>query len=248
MNAELERKVEERTQDLKEANDELQQLNQELKTFNYIASHDLKEPIRNIGNYVGLIQHKISEAVTESVSGYFSMIKRSTAQLYSLVEDFSEYSTLSRETEVELEEVDLNLTAQNLTDHFAVLLKEKNGQFSYDGLPVVHTSSSMIFIALKNLVENGLKFNDSAQPRVTLRYHSAPTSHQIIVTDNGIGIEPEYQQMVFEMFKRLHSRDAYNGSGMGLAIAMLMVQKINGAIHLESEPGKGSKFVIEIPK
>lgn len=248
MNAELEQKVEARTQDLKEANDELQQLNHELKTFNYIASHDLKEPIRNIGNFVGLIQHKLPKDLTSSVSNYFSMIKRSTAQLYSLVEDFSEYSYLSKEAVVELEEVDLTLTAQNLTDHFTSLLQEKNGRFVYNQLPVINTSSSLIYIVLKNLVENGLKFNDSSQPTVELSYQSSDQMHRIIVTDNGIGIEPEYQEMIFDMFKRLHGRESYKGSGMGLAIARLMVRKIKGDIHLYSEPGKGSTFVIELPK
>jgi signal transduction histidine kinase len=105
----------------------------------------------------------------------------------------------------------------------------------------------MIYIALKHLIENGLKYNKSKQPTVEISYQSTDDTYQIIVSDNGIGIDEQYHERIFEMFKRLHDRAAYKGSGIGLAIVKLMVEKLNGEIKLESEVGVGSRFIIELP-
>jgi signal transduction histidine kinase len=248
MNAQLEQKVHDRTQELNLANKELQQVNYELKTFNYIASHDIKEPIRNIGSFVGLIQRRIPEEIKKGLDFYFSTIKRSTSQLYTLVEDFSKYTTLSKEQVIDLTDVDLNVTAQSIKDYFQETLEEKNGQLIIDSLPTIKTSPSMLFIAIKHLVENGFKYNNSETPTVEIAYQSTDDTHQIIVSDNGIGIDEQYHERIFEMFKRLHDRAAYKGSGIGLAIVKLMVEKLNGEIQLESEVDVGSRFMIELPK
>jgi signal transduction histidine kinase len=247
MNAQLEQKVQDRTQELNLANKELQQVNYELKTFNYIASHDIKEPIRNIGSFVGLIQRRIPEEIKKNLDFYFSTIKRSTSQLYTLVEDFSKYTTLSKEEVVDLTDVDLNVTAQSIKDYFQETLEEKNGQIIYQDLPVLKTSPSMLFIAIKHLVDNGFKYNNSETPTIEIAYQSTDDTHQIIVSDNGIGIDEQYHERIFEMFKRLHDRAAYKGSGIGLAIVKLMVEKLNGEIQLESEVGVGSRFIIKLP-
>ena len=248
MNEELEKKVRERTQDLKYANQELTQLNSELKTFNYIASHDIKEPIRNIGSYVGLIQHKIPNELLGNLEYYFSTIKKSTSQLYTLVEDLSKYTSLSKTTTVHLSNVDLNEIIESLTINFGSLLKEKNGKIINHGLPIITTSSSMIFIALKHLINNGLKFNDAKEPIIEISYNSILDGHQIIISDNGIGIDAQFHDQIFEMFKRLHDRKTYEGSGIGLAIVKLMVKKINGQIKIKSKKEGGSQFIIELPE
>ena len=108
------------------------------------------------------------------------------------------------------------------------------------------SSPSMLYVALKHLVDN-LKFNNSETPTVELSYQLTNDKHQIIVSDNGIGIGEEYNERIFEMFKRLHDRAAYKGSGIGLAIVKLMTEKLNGDIIMESEEGKGSEFMIELP-
>lgn len=248
MNMELEHKIQERTQELHNANKELQQANYELKAFNHIASHDIKEPIRNINSFVGLIQRGIPDEIKSNLDFHFKTIKRNTSQLYTLVEDFSKYTTLSREQVLNLRDVDLNVVTQSLQDNFQEFLEDKNGKIINYGLPILHTSPSMIYVTLKHLVENGLKYNNSERPTVEISYQSTDNQHQIIVSDNGIGIEKEYHERIFEMFKRLHERGAYKGSGIGLAIVKLMVEKLNGTISLESEKGKGSRFMIELPK
>ena len=127
-------------------------------------------------------------------------------------------------------------------------IQEKQATVEYQDLPTIHSSSSLIFVALKNIIENGLKFNESTKPTVKVEYNSTPEHHQIIVSDNGIGIDPEFHEHVFTMFKRLHSMGEYPGSGIGLAMVKLAAEKLGGGIEIESEKGKGSTFIITLPK
>ena len=248
LNQILETKVQERTTELRTANKNLQQANYELRTLNYIASHDIKEPIRNIGNYSGLIQRKLPNKLKQTLFPYFDTIKRSTTQLYTLIEDFAKYTTLSKGEKIELESVDLNQLAQNLYFSLESVIKSKNGQIIYQDLPVIQSNNSILFTALKNLIENGFKYNQSEVPQVKVSYQSIDNYHQIIVSDNGIGIDPQYHDQIFEMFKRLHNRGEYSGSGIGLAIVKLVVGKLDGRIELKSDIGEGSRFILRLPK
>ncbi len=246
-NALLEAKVKERTEELENANKNLEQANYELRTFNYIASHDIKEPIRVIGGYAGLIYKKLPNDLKENLSEYFNTIKRSTKQLYTLIEDFANYTTMSRNETIEKEVVDLNQVATGVVEQLEETLLKYNGQVIMTSLPIIKTGNSLLFTVLKNLIENGLKYNDSEKPTVNINYQKTETHHEIIVSDNGIGIEKKYYEKIFEMFKRLHNRGAYEGSGIGLAIVKLSVEKLDGTVKLESEINKGSRFVIQLP-
>ena len=246
----LEQKVTERTKDLEQAN-------YELRTFNYIASHDIKEPIRNIGSYVGLIRRKLPNDLKEKLGDYFDTIKRSTNQLYTLIEDFAYYSTLSQGQVIEAEPVDLNLLTNNMIESLNETIHRYNGEVVVNDLPIIHSKNSLLFTALKNLIENGLKYNESKKPTVNINYSQTETHHQIIVSDNGIGIEPQYYEQIFEMFKRLHNRGAYEGSGIGLAIVKLVTEKLGGTVKIESylnhhnnsssETEKETKFTLQLP-
>jgi len=239
-NSQLEQKVAERTK-------KLEQANYELRTFNYIASHDIKEPIRNIGSYVGLIRRRLPNDLKEQFKDYFDTIKRSTNQLYTLIEDFAYYSTLSKDEVIETISVDLNLLSHNVVDNLQESIKKYQGKVVINNLPTINSSNAFLFTTLKNLVENGLKYNQSEIPTVEVSYNQTETHHEIIVSDNGIGIEPQYHEKIFEMFKRLHNRGTYEGSGIGLAIVKLVTEKLGGSVNLKSEIGKGSRFVIELP-
>lgn len=236
----LEKTVTERTADLKQAN-------YELRTFNYIASHDIKEPIRNIGSYVGLIRRKLPQDLKQDLGHYFMTIKQSTTQLYTLIEDFAKYTTLSKDEKIDLEQVNLDLLTNNITQTLEPTIKRYKGQVTYSNLPNIEASNSLLFTLLKNLIENGLKYNQSEQPTVNVSYETIENGHKIIVTDNGIGIESQYHSRIFEMFKRLHNRSEYEGSGIGLAIVKLAVDKLNGTISLNSALNKGSTFTITLP-
>jgi light-regulated signal transduction histidine kinase (bacteriophytochrome) len=226
---------------------DLEQANYELRTFNYIASHDIKEPIRVIGGYAGLIFKKLPTDLKESLGEYFDTIKRSTLQLYTLIEDFANYTTMSKNETVEKRDVDLNLLTISVVEQLEETVQKYNGRVLIGDLPTIKTGNSLLFTTVKNLIENGLKYNNSEKPTVNITYNQTETHHEIIVSDNGIGIEKIYHEKIFEMFKRLHNRGAYEGSGIGLAIVKLSVEKLGGTISLESEEGKGSRFVIQLP-
>jgi signal transduction histidine kinase len=246
-NRELEKQVRQRTSELQKANNDLEQANYELRTFNYIASHDIKEPIRVIGNYAGLAFRKLPQDLKESLGEYFDTIKRSTAQLYTLIEDFARYTTMSKNETIETKAVNLNSLSLSVVDNLQESIEKYNGQVLIADLPIIPSSNSLLFTTLKNLIENGLKYNKSDKPTVNINYRKTISHHEIIVSDNGIGIEEQYHEKIFEMFKRLHNRAEYDGSGIGLAIVKLSVDKLGGTVELESEEGKGSRFVIQLP-
>ena len=242
------RKLKQLNQALQNANKKLEQANYELRTFNYIASHDIKEPIRNIGNYAGLIFKKLPDDLKNNLGDYFQTIKQSTKQLYTLIEDFARYTTLSKNEIIEHQPVELDLLLNNVEHNLSETILKSNGKVVYQNLPTIALSSSLLYTVFKNLIENGLKYNQSPIPTVEITYQSTDKHHQIIVSDNGIGIEKQYHDKVFEMFKRLHNRGEYEGSGIGLAIVKLCIDKVRGEIMLESEINKGSRFILSLPK
>ena len=243
----LEATVDKRTEDLQRANQELEQANYELRSFSYIASHDIKEPIRNIGNYAGLINHRLPKPQRTAFRDYFEIIESSVQQLYTLAEDFTAYISLSKTSAFQLKTVELQELMQRVGAIVQPLIEQKGGDLHVGALPPIRSNDSLLFIALKNLVENGLKYNESATPQVEVSYRKASGYHLIAVTDNGMGIEPAYQKQIFQMFKRLHSRDVYEGSGIGLALVELAAQKLDGRVELESTLGEGSTFTLYVP-
>lgn len=242
-NQQLETTVAQRTEALQQANKDLEQANYELSTLSYIASHDIKEPIRVLSNYVGLIRKRLPEELKNGLKDYFEIIQTSSRQLYTLIEDFMRYSELARQENGEAEQIDMHLFIQNLTKTLGPG-EYATGKIDYQGLDVVRVNRSMLFLVLKNLIENGLKYNKSEQPEVLVSRTRQGAHLALRVTDNGIGIPEPFQEKIFEAFKRLHSRAEYGGTGLGLAIVKLAVGKLGGEIQLESEEGKGSTFIV----
>ena len=249
-NQKLEATVKERTFELSTSNKNLQQANYELRIFNYIASHDIKEPIRNISSYVSLIQKRLPLDIKETLNDYFDFVKHSTVQLYTLIEDFARYTSLSKGEKVQLQPVDLQELVDHVTQTLEPKIKEYSAQIIYQKLPIIHSNQSLLFSALKSLIENGLKFNTSLTPTVEISCNSTASHHEIIITDNGVGIDAEHQDKAFEMFKRLHNKEQFDnqGSGIGLAIVKLIADKLEGEIHVKSTIGEGSTFVLTLPR
>jgi signal transduction histidine kinase len=247
---------------LKQLNQQLHQQNNALQQFSYIASHDIKEPIRSIGNYIGLIRKKIADTDEKKLGLYFDNIKGALQQIYTLIEDVMQYTQVNQDEAIEFKEVNLNAVIKNIEVGLEIFIQEKGAKIIYNDLPIIKSSSSMLFIVLKNLIQNGIKFNRSDVPTVEIIYEKTKTTefsprnrdtagqahHQITISDNGIGIDEQYYEKVFEMFKRLNNKSAYHGSGIGLAIVKLSVEKLGGTIDLESEEGKGSRFTINLPQ
>lgn len=247
-NQKLQKEVEDRTVDLKQTIDQLERSNQELEGFAYIASHDLKEPVRNIGSFTNLASRSLQGGKVKEVEEYLCFVKESAEQMYLLIEDVLEFSRVDK-VEVESRSVDLMDIVQKIESTLRPMLDDQQAIIARKHLPVVKGDPTQLFILLKNLIENGLKYNQSKRAKVSIRFVADPAGayHKVIVSDNGIGIPEEYQEQIFGMFKRLHNRSEYKGSGLGLSICKKIMKTMQGDIRLLSTPGEGSTFVLSIP-
>ena len=248
-NHRLEKEVEQQTKDLIIKNKELVKANNDLNQFNYIASHDIKEPIRVIGGYIRIIRQKIPDENKIELKPYFETIEKSIKQLYTLIEDIVQYTNHSQNKAIEYTDVNLTDLVKNIELGLDKLIKDKNGKVICNDLPEIKSNTSILYVALKNLIQNGLQFNQSESPKVELLHTETATSTILEIKDNGIGIDPKYHTKVFEMFKRLHHRDKFDTTtGLGLSITKTLVEKIGGEIAVESEEGNGATFIITLPK
>lgn len=243
----LEERVKSRTIELEEVNQRLKISNSELERFAYITSHDLKEPLRNINGFVKLLQREQDQSKkSEAVEEYFGFILRNVSQMQELINDVLSFSKISSQ-KIEVSQVSVEELVEETKISLAGLIKEKEGVIALAAVPPIGTNKAQLRILIKNLIENGFKYNDKPNPTVSINYQLIENSHHLIITDNGIGIEDRYHDQVFGMFKRLHNRKEYNGSGLGLAICKKIMNRLGGDIRLESELGKGSRFTVVLP-
>ena len=242
---ELEQKVRKRTTDLQLANKELEDINEELERFAYITSHDLKEPLRNIISFIGLLERK-NLGNDPDVFSYFGYIKESSRHMSQLIKDVLAFSILKK-TKIVKKEIAVKHTIEKVQYGISQLIKEKQVQFKMSTLPNVKTDGSMLYLVFKNLIENALKYNKNNQPIIEIEHQKEGKFHWFIVRDNGIGIETEYFDQIFEMFKRLHSKREYAGTGIGLAVCKRIVKYLGGEIKVESTIGEGATFKFSIP-
>lgn len=249
----LSRLVEERTAELAnlnetlvQTNNELLMSNTELERFAFVASHDLQEPLKTIIGFSNLLEQKLPKGdfQIEKIMGY---IKKGTFHMQHLIEDillYSKYSQASKDfTKVNVEGVidEVKFSLQEM-------IRNKNARIKYGELPVITGNKSQLVIIFNNLIANGIKYNESESPTILINYKERQNAHYFEVIDNGIGIESKYQKTVFEMFKRLHKKGEYPGTGIGLSIVKKLIKNHGGMISLESELGRGTKFYFAIDK
>lgn len=238
--------VDQHQNELKELNDKLKVSNIELERFAYIASHDMKTPIRNIVSFLNLIERRGKTELSADLQEYIQFACSSAKELNRLIEDILNYSRVTK-SETHIEEIDLNQIMKHVSDNLTKQEAYQHVKVEFERLPVLRAESSQMTQLFQNLVENGLKYNQSELPQVWVKYRSDSDKHMIIVEDNGIGIEEDYYNTVFEMFKRLNNKGAYEGTGMGLAICKKIVERYNGNIWIESVPSSGSRFHLSFP-
>lgn len=241
----LEERVKSRTEELEEVNKRLQVSNEELERFAYITSHDLKEPLRNINGFVKLLERESSKR-SKTEEEYFGFILRNVSQMQALINDVLSFSRISSK-KIKLTPVSVRGIVEEVKVSLSGLIEEKNGTIQLGTIPSIVTNTTQFRILLKNFIENGVKYNDKPNPKVSIIYQLIENKHHLIIRDNGIGIETEYHDQIFGMFKRLHNRKEYQGSGLGLSICKKIVNQLGGDVLLKSEVGKGSQFTIVLP-
>jgi len=243
----LEEKVTERTKALQLTNTQLLQSNEELARFAYVASHDLREPLRNITNFTQLLQKKLASTQEQETVEMIDIIHNNTLHMNKLIVDTLEFTRLSDIEDVK-EPVDLNQTIKNIESAMATTLTKKKAKIDLlKPLPIVQANDSLLFSVFKNLIENGITYNESLAPLIKIDYTLKDEHYIFSIQDNGIGIPEAYQKTVFEMFKRLQNREQYQGTGMGLSNCKKIIDKLGGEIWIESDGQHGTTFFFTLP-
>jgi PAS domain S-box-containing protein len=239
--AELERRVQERTERLAEANGELE-------AFAHSVAHDLRAPLRTMQGFAAALEEDYAEALDALGRDYLARIMRGASRLDELIRDLLTYSRITRE-ELQISPVDLDGVATEVLAQLRAAIGEKDALVTVESpLPPVLGHRAVLSQALLNLVSNALKFvATGVRPKVGIRAEARPEGRvRLWVEDNGIGISPAHSAQIFEVFQRLHGSEEYPGTGIGLAIVRGGVERLGGSAGLESTPGEGSRFWIEL--
>jgi len=232
---------------LKSILEELEWSNRELDDYTYAVSHDLKAPLRTIEAFSGFLLEDYAEKLDETGKDYLKRMNEATIRMKSLIDDLLLISRVGRKY-TELEVVDLNDVIKEIKLEYDIVLKERQGNIISEKLPMLETHKVWIKQLFSNLINNGLKFNKSAEPRVWVSFKERLNDYLFSIKDNGIGIDKKYHEQIFKIFQRLHTQDEYPGTGSGLTICKKIVENFRGKIWVESKPGKGSTFNFTYPK
>jgi hypothetical protein len=230
----------------KRAEEELVRSNRDLQQFAYVASHDLQEPLRMVATYTQLLAERYRGELDESADKYIHYAVDGALRMQALVQDLLSYSRVGRQG-TEREETDCNAMVETALKNLHTAIKESGARVEYQGLPRVVAVASQLSQVFQNLIGNALKFRGAEPPVVRITAQKKNREWIFSVADNGIGIAPEHAEIIFVIFKRLHTRAEYPGSGIGLAICKKIVEQHGGSIWVESQPGQGSTFKFTLP-
>jgi signal transduction histidine kinase len=240
----LEERVRERTRELQQRNEELNQSNKELDDFAYIASHDLKEPLRGIHNFSNFLLEDYSDKLDDDGRSKLETLMRLTRRMETLIDSLLQFSRLGR-VDLGLDRVDLNRIVAETLDSLAISLQEEGVRVRVPRpLPTVEADRVRVGEIFHNLIVNAMKYNDKPEKWIEIGWTEKNGGPPVFyVRDNGIGIPEKHHDSVFRIFKRLHGRDRYGGgTGAGLTIVKKIVERHRGRIWLESSPGEGTTF------
>lgn len=245
---------------LKSKNDELESMNialelsnHDLQQFASVASHDLQEPLRKIQIFSHLLQDKFKEELTELPRQYLEKITSAAKRMKALIVDILNYSRLSAKDNP-FEKTDLNPVISELLEDMEFTIREKNATIVVGDLPIVEVNRGQIRQVLQNLISNAIKFSKKDNHPFIEIFHKQETGNEnpdqyccLHIRDNGIGFDKKYSNTIFDLFEKLHSKDDYEGTGIGLSIAKKIIDKHGGNIKVFSKVGVGTEFMISLP-
>ncbi|MCJ7647942.1 MAG: response regulator, partial [Candidatus Lokiarchaeota archaeon] len=235
-------------QDLLSSIENLKYVNIELERFAYVASHDLQEPLRMIVSFIQLLEKRYKGKLDEEADEFIAFIVDGAKRMQSLITDLLLYSRIGRK-EKEFSQLDVTIIVEVVISNLRKIIEETNAKITYDPLPKLIGNEAEFVQLLQNLILNAIKFHKKEEtPVVHISAKLQKNQWIISVRDNGIGIDSQFFDRIFIIFQRLHKKDEYAGTGIGLAICKKVIERHDGKIWVESELGKGSTFYFSIPE
>ncbi|MCI4671678.1 MAG: ATP-binding protein [Bacteroidia bacterium] len=227
-------------------NQKLLNLNNELQDFAYATSHHFKTPLRTIHSFMGLLEKQLDSQTLAQVEDYLNYAKDSSVHLYELTRNLLAFSKLSV-SEGEKTAVDLNEILATVKNNMSKDIEDKGVEIEAEKLPILWGYPFHFELLLQNILDNGIKYNESNSPKIELSFENQGAWGVILISDNGIGIPEKYQQQIFDMFSRLHNSERYEGTGLGLSICRKIMEQYDGSLLLNSKEGIGTTFTLRFP-
>ncbi len=235
----LEQKVRDRTKELEQSNKDLQQ-------FAYVASHDLREPLRMITSFLQLLERRYKDKLDNDANEFIEFAVNGSKRLDYMINDLLEYSRVAN-TKREFNNVNVNKVIEQTILNLKSAIDDSNAEITYDSLPTLLGDEQLMILLFQNLISNSIKYRREEIPKINISATKEKDQYLFKVKDNGIGMSKEYLEKIFTIFQRLHTKDEYEGTGIGLAIAQKIVHQHAGEIWAESELGKGTTFHFTLP-
>ena len=236
-----------RQYEMRSRQEELIRANADLEQFAHSASHDLREPIRSISVYTELIKKHYGQFLDHKGAEYLGFVRSGAARMETLLEDLLAYAQATSIPDEIPDAIRARDPLDAALENLAASIRDSHAQIEIGEMPMVRIRPGHLQQLFQNLIGNAIKYKNAGPPHVRVAARTADGRSVFSVEDNGIGIAEEYKETIFGIFKRLHTNQAYSGTGMGLAICQRVVERYRGRIWVESQPGRGSTFFFTIP-
>ena len=247
LQAALNQQIASQSRKIAENNAALEKSNEELKQFAYVASHDLQEPLRKVNSFCQLLSDEYSDQLDDDAKSYIRYAVDGATRMRNLVADLLEYSRVETQGKP-LVPVDAGDACSEAIEILRFAIEENYAKITVEPLPTIQADRLQLIRLFQNLIGNAIKYRGESLPEIQIRVEEQSHDWVISIQDNGIGMESQYYERIFVMFQRLHARDEYSGTGIGLAICKRIVDRLNGRLWVESDPGIGSTFFLSVPK
>jgi len=229
-----------------ETQSKLKKTNEELEQFAYAASHDMREPLRMITNYMQMVQRKLHGKIDDKINQYLHFAADGGLRMQKIIDDILTYTKINRDESAH-ENIDISNLLIEVNKNLEVLIKQHRAKIEYGSLPILKGNKNQLLRLFQNLIENSIKFRKKENPNIKIIAQKNNNNWLFSIRDNGIGMNKEYLDSIFLVFKRINRKSEYPGSGIGLSQCKKIVESHDGNIWVESEPEKGSTFFFTIP-
>ncbi|MBW8882210.1 MAG: hybrid sensor histidine kinase/response regulator, partial [Asticcacaulis sp.] len=235
-------------EEVMQLNDSLRQSNEELERFAYICSHDMQEPVRMMSLYAEMLMEDAAPRLDEADRRHVAYIIRNSHVIKSMINDILTFSRVGRDP-IEFQMVDCEAVLRDVLLGMQPEIDHKQAKIVFSGLPVLRTNPTLVRLLFQNLVGNALKFQTGLRPpEIAVTASEADKVWRFEVRDNGIGIDARYRDEVFAIFRRLHTRDEFQGNGIGLSTCRKFLALVGGSLDFTAAPGQGSTFFFTLPE